>query len=256
MKQLVTITILITVLFVQSSFPIFAATPSPTETESTTPTSAATNEKLNDKINDLKEKIASRVSELNLVERRGVIGTVTEVSGHKITLTDTTGKTRIIDVDEITKFVSATSSKSTFGLSDITKGSKISVLGLYNKQSKRLLARFVSITVDPLFVSGTITTMDKKNFQITITTADQKQTVVDILTSTTMQKYDAEAGLEKIGFSKLAAGTRVTVIGYPDKKDPALLAAQRLVDLSTLPTNPNISAPAQEATDSGSLTEQ
>ena len=88
----------------------FIINPAKTDAATPTPTTAAyptakeaLDKKLNEQINNLKEKIASRVSELNLVERRGMIGVISEVSGNKITLTDASGKTRFVDVDEITK---------------------------------------------------------------------------------------------------------------------------------------------------------
>jgi hypothetical protein len=230
------------------------STKTQTTTQSASPSAAENNkagleEKLNDQVNKLKDKIASRVSELNLVEKRGVIGTVTEASANKITVTDPEGKTRFIDVDEITKFTSATN-KATFSISDITKGTKIAVIGLYNKESKRLLARFIQLTVDPQYVQGTISAVDKKNFQVTITTEDQKQQLVDIVTTTKITSYDKDAGLVKAGFSALQVGDRATAIGYTDKKDPNLLVASRLMNLVGLPRNPKIVVQEQPASDS------
>ena len=228
-----------------------ALTPTPTTnvTSSPSPTTKETlNDKINEQINQLKTKIASRVSELNLVEKRGMIGTVSEVVANKITLTDVAGKTRFVDVDEITKFSSA--SNKSFGLSDLTKGTKITVLGLYNKQSKRILARFIYTTVDPTVLHGAISDLDKKNFFVTMTTPDQKQTKIDVQTSTKIFGYDTTDGLAKLGFSKLAIGDRIAVIGYPDKKDATLLVASRLIDLSILPRNPKIIVSQAEPTES------
>src|SRR2546423_2045460 len=109
---------------------VFALTPTANPT-GTNPTVSQKQDVLVNQINQLKEKIASRVAELNLVEKRGVIGTVSDVSANQISITDITGKTRYVDVDEITKFSSSQAKKS-FGLSDLTKGTRISVLGLYN----------------------------------------------------------------------------------------------------------------------------
>lgn len=232
MKKLFLIT---TILFLTLTSNVNAAT-----TPTVAPTTKETlDKKLSDQINNLKEKIASRVSELNLVEKRGMIGVIVEISGNKITLTDVTGKTRFVDVDEITKFSSA-SSKESFGLSDLKKGTRITVLGLYNKQSKRILARFIATTVDPTFLSGAISSIDSENFFITITTPDKKNIKVDVQTSTKTSSYDKTDGLVKSGFSKLEVGNRIVVIGFPDKKDPALIVASRVVVLPTLPKNPKI----------------
>lgn len=250
MKRLALLLTILTLLFVQTTIPVSAITTTPAKA-STPATKTTEDSSLNNKINDLKEKIASRVSELNLVEKRGVIGTIVEVSGDNLTIKDVNGDSRIIDVDEITKFSSGTLSKSSFGLSDMKKTMRISVLGLYNKQSKRLLARFIKTSIDPVFLSGTITDIDKKNYHITITTPDKKQHLVDILTTTKTQIYNKESGLKKSGFSELIVGGRVTVLGYPNKKDPTLLSAERILDLSALPGNPNVAVSATTATSSG-----
>lgn len=207
----------------------------------TTPTPNVTNSpKLDKQINQLKDKIASRVSQLNLVEKRGIIGTIKEIKGNKIILTDINGHMISADVDEITKFTSVTA-RRTASVSDLTKGMQISVLGLYNKESKRILARFIKIEVIPVRYSGTITTLDPKNFIVTATTDDQKEIKINVNTTTKLLSYTKDASeLTKYGFSKLAVGDRITVVGYPDKKDPTLTNADRLIVYIGTPKNPNI----------------
>lgn len=233
------ITTLTLMLFVS---PALALTPTPTHSIASSPT-ISVSEKVNQQINQLKEKIASKVSELNLVEKRGIIGEVTNVSSNQITLTDVNGKTRYIDVDEITKF-SSPNVKGSFGLSDITKGTKVSVLGLYNKESKRILGRFVDISIDPTFLTGEISNLDKTNFVLTITTQDNQQKKIDIETNSKIYEYTNAGGQVKYGFSKMNIGDRSLVVGFPDKKNPSLLVASRIIDFVELPKNPQISIPA------------
>lgn len=204
------------------------------------PASSGTSQNLNNQINQLKDKIASRVSQLNLVEKRGIVGTIQDVTNSQITLADTQGRTRYIDVDEITKFSSAASNAS-FGLSDLKKGMNVSVLGIYNKESQRILARFIDTMAMPKRVNGEIAAIDNKNFQLSIMTADQKTIKVEIDTTSTVTSYSSGGSLTKYGFSKLNSGDRVEVIGYPDKKDATLLIADRLIDLLNAPKDPNIS---------------
>jgi hypothetical protein len=230
---------ILSLFFVTSS--VNAATPSETPVPSK---KAGLDAKLNAQISELKEKIASRVSELNLVERRGIIGVVSEVSGNKITIKDVSGKTRFIDVDEITKFSSA--SNKSFGLSDLTKGTRVSALGLYNKQSKRILARFINTSIDPTIINGAITALDDKNFFITITTDDQKQIKLDIQTNSKIFSYDKKDGLARSGFSKLVLGNRVMAIGFPDKKDATTIVPNRVTEFTDIPKSPKISAPEPE----------
>src|SRR3989344_3522321 len=70
---------------------------------------------LSDQIDDLKSKIASKVAQLNLVEKRGIYGIVADASDTQITLKTVNGNTRFIDVDELTKFSS--DSNDSFGIS-------------------------------------------------------------------------------------------------------------------------------------------
>ena len=79
-----------------------------------------------DKIRELRDQlitnIASRVAQLKLVEKRGIIGKVISVTSTQITVADVHGVTRFVDVDELTKF-SSPASKAAYGISDIAKDS-------------------------------------------------------------------------------------------------------------------------------------
>lgn len=242
MKKIITLSITIIFLFTNQAYA--ATTPTDSPKTSLSPTKEENQnkqqveEKLNTQINQLKERIASRVAELNLVEKKGIIANVIESSGNQITLKDLSDKTRYMDADEITKFTS--SDKNTFGLSDLTKGTKISVVGLYNKQSQRILARFVEAVITPTYLHGRISTIDKKNFTITLQSENQKSKKVDIQTVTLINAHTKEDGLTKLGFSKLIVGDNVLITGFPDKKDPSLLVANRVLVLPELPDNPKI----------------
>lgn len=226
MKKILTIFSFLT-LFVFSAPLSLAATPTPTKG----PTQKMPSDTLTKEITNLKEKIASRVAELKLVEKRGVIGVVTEVKDTQITLNDIKGNTRFVDVDELTKFIGS-DSKETSDISDITKGMKITVLGRYNKQSQRLLARFVKETSIPEFLSGTIKTIDTSNFAFTLADGKGKSTDVDVENLTKTQTYTREDGLTKAGFSKLQAGDQLIVSGFPDKNNPKRIVATRVLILS------------------------
>lgn len=221
------------VFFIASTSQAYAVSPTPA------PTVSGTSLKLDKQINQLKDKIASRVSQLNLVEKRGIIGTVQLVKDNQITLIGSDGTTKYVDVDEITKFSSVTS-RGTFGLTDLTKGTQISILGLYNKESKRILARFIRTHTEPTRYSGTTATIDAKTFTLTIMTNEQKEVKINIDTTSRVLSYAKDADLVKYGFSKLAVGDRVEVIGYPDKKDPTMINADRLIDFINIAKNPSI----------------
>lgn len=239
-KNIINILVLISFL-IPSNFAHAAITPtsSPSVTDAPkTPTSEA----LNNQINQLKERIASRVAQLKLVERRGMIGTVTEVTDTQITVNDVLGNTRFADVDELTKFSSPKTSGS-FGISDIAKGSKIGILGLYNKQSRRILARFVDVMNPSKTVSGIVFGINSDNYNFTVVSEDGKQTEVEVETVTKTSSYTKGAGLSKSGFSKIKEGERIFVVGFSDTKDKNKFIASRIIIFPDLPNNPKIKIP-------------
>lgn len=204
-----------------------AATPTPTK---------------NEIISDLKERIASRVAQLKLVERRGIIGTVTESSDTQLTITDLKDATRFIDVDELTKF-SSPSAKGSFGISDINKGTKIGALGLYNKQSRRLLARFIDVLVMPKVIHGAVTKLDNENFTLQAVSEKGDITTIDIENITKTLSYTKATGLIRSGFSKIKPGQRIIVIGFPDIKQKSRIIASRIIIFPELAKNPKIVIP-------------
>lgn len=214
---------------------------SPSKTPTTTPQSPTT-EKLNEQISDLKERIASRVAQLKLVERRGIVGTVTDITDTQITLTDVLGNTRFADVDELTKFYPLKQSTS-FGISDIKKGSRFGVLGLYNKQSRRILARFVNEMNIPKTIRGIIASVDAKNYSFIVVSEESRQTIVDVENTTKTSSYTKSAGLVKSGFSKISEKQNVIVTGFTDSKDKNKIIASRILLFPETEPNPLIKIP-------------
>lgn len=233
--------LLTTILFQLTAFPVFAVTTTPTPTSAPKTTEEPKNLNI---LNDLKDKIASRVAQLNLVQRKGIIGTVENVSGTQITLLDRTGEKRLVDVDELTKF-SSPSAKTAFGISDLTKGTNVDILGLYNKQTKHTLARFVDVVTVPHFLQGEIATIDTENFSLTVISDDGKLRYVDIENLTKTSVYTKEDGLEKAGFSKIELGKQVIIVGYSDKNNPKRILASRVLVFPQAPHNPRIIIPQQ-----------
>lgn len=223
-------TIILTAIFSLSLVaPVYAAAPSPTQS----PSQAEANQ-----INQLKNKIASQVSQLKLVEKRGIIGTIQDVSSSQITLLDMHNELRYLDLDEITKYSDGDGSPLT--ISDMKNGLKISALGIYNKDSQRILARYINVEVVPTRFYGEITVIDKPDFQVTVMTDTGKSEKVEIDTTSTVSSYSGGTTLSTYGFSKLSLGDRVEVIGYPDKKDATLIIADRMIDYLNAPKDPDI----------------
>lgn len=218
--------------------PVSAITITPTPT---TPTEKSTPET---EINKLKDRIASRVAELKLVERRGIIGNTSEVSSNQITLNDVQNNIRFVDVDELTKF-SSPSAKGSFGISDITKGNTLGVLGLYNKQSRRMLARFVDVLVLPKIINGAIVSSDIKEFTIQIVNEKNEKIIIDVENTTKTQSFTKDGGSIRAGFSKIKDNERIMVAGYPEKNEKNRISAARIILFPEIPVNPQIKLPNQ-----------
>lgn len=233
------------------AFFILSATSLNLHAASNTPTPESELEK---QIDSLTSKIASRVAELKLVEKRGVIGIVTDASNTQITINDIQGNTIFIDVDEFTDFTPS-SSKSSFGISDIKKGDKLGILGLYNKESRRILARFVNVLNLPQVIRGVVVSVDSDEFTISIKSSENKDYSTDVESSTRTVSYDQDKKiLVRSGFSKIEENQTIIIIGYPDLKDPKIFEASRIILLPDLPVNPKIkiSAPTSSPTPSKS----
>ena len=186
----------------------------------------------------IEQKVASTVAKLNLVEKRGFVGIVTDSNDTQITVNDLSGNTRFIDVDEFTQFSSPDNSSS-FGISDIKNGDAIGVLGLYNKQSLRTLARFVDVMDLPQYVSGVVAQIDSNNFILNISTSNGNSKV-SIESVTKTYGIDDSGTMTKSGFSQISVGENIVVSGFFDPKDKSVVTASRVFLFPGVPQNPGI----------------
>lgn len=185
--------------------------------------------------------IASRVAQLKLVEKRGIIGKVNEVTNTQITITDVQNNTRFVDVDELTKFDSP-NAKGTFGISDIAKDSTVGILGLYNKESRRILARFVNVITIPTIIHGGVSAIDNENFSLNITTEEGNGMTVDIENLTRTYSYTQDTDFIRSGFSKIKENFNIIAIGVLDKKDKNKLTATRIIFFPEIPSSPKVNS--------------
>lgn len=213
--------------------------------QSPSPSQSPNQNLIQQQLNELKTSIASKVAQLNLVEKRGVIGKVTDISDTQITLNDANGNVQFVDVDELTKFSDPNSNISSFGISDITKGMTLGVLGIYNKQSQRILARDVTVLNLQQVLVGVVSSIDSKNFNFYIVDTSDTQTFIDVEVVTRTYSYSSSTDITPAGFSKITLGESVVVTGYPDKQNQGHIIATRVILFPDVPKNPKINiAPA------------
>jgi len=191
----------------------------------------------------ISNEIASKTAALNLIEKRGIIGNVTDFSDTQITLSDLNNNTRFIDVDELTKFSSPNS--DSFGISDIKKGMTLGILGLYNKQSRRILARDVNVlTLPNKIIYGAISQIDSTNFEVTIVKENGAKVVAEVEDITKTYSYSL-GELSKSGFSKITTPQTGIIIGISDKQDPNKIIASSILVFPDISINPKISLSIQ-----------
>jgi len=229
MKKIIIFTIVL-FLILQASDSSFA--------QKTTKTPTPTPIDLSDQIDDLKNKIASKVAQLNLVEKRGIYGTVTDVSDTQVTLKTVSQNTRFVDVDELTKFSS--DSNDSFGISDIEKGMSLGVIGLYNKQSQRLQARVVE-QEEPLpnFIYGAVFSIDLKDFTVTVAKENGAKNIIDIESITKTYSF-TDGKLVKAGFSKIKETMPIITVGFFDKQNKNKILGSRIFLFPEITASANI----------------
>ncbi len=229
MKKIIYLLLLLTIILPPSTS--FAA--KPTSTSTPTPTTS-----LQAQVDELKNKIASKVASLKLVEKRGIYGQVNDVSDTQITITNINGENRYVDIDELTKFTSSAS--KSFGISDVKKGMYLSILGLYNKDSQRLQARIVfEDSALPNFINGAVYAIDSKNYMFTVAKTNGAKNLIDVENISKTYSYVNNKTV-KSGFSKMELGQTVIVVGYPNKTDKTKTLASRIYLFPEISANPNI----------------
>lgn len=226
-------------LFLFTQTVLYAALP-PASSPSAAPTEPPETREV-ERIERIKEMVASRAAELQLVDKKGIMGIVQGVSNTQITLTDIRQNTRIVDTDELTKFQDGPLSSKSFGISDIKKDDLIGAVGLYNKDIKRLLSRVViKIKPGPIMFIGNVTQKDPKEFTLIVAGDKTKIKTVGIEISTKTRMYTQEGTLQKSGFSKILVGQRVYVVGTQDPKEQNTIDASRIIHFEdTLSSSPS-----------------
>lgn len=212
-----------------------AQTPSNTVTStSSSATTAPIDESEMKKVKKIIDLVASKSADEKLAFKIGILGTVTQSTNTALTVQTINGVSKIIDIDEITKF-SDPDSKS-YGISDIKKGDLLGIIGIINKISNHILGRHVSrMSNIPTYFEGIITEINKKNFQFTANSEKGDKKIIDITTSTKISSFSKPEGEFKSGFTKVEIGQRIHAVGFPDEKVENQINTTRFIHFEDLP---------------------
>ena len=196
-------------------------------------------------IEDLKERLATKVAQLRQEQRKAIAGTVKSVS-----LTTTVVETKTKDVkieltDDIKIVQLIKGKRAVLPVDNLAKGDAVVVFGLYDVTLDLLRAKVIFIDGNqPLRVSGVISDISRDDFTITVATAEKQNFVVDIEKSTKTNLWSRDSGVSKGGFSRMAIGNTIHVVGTPVPKKENRISAQRILDLGNLTGTPLTSPPS------------
>lgn len=207
--------------------PVMAATASPTATVAPTPQKA---------LEDLKERLATKVAALRDVVTRAISGSVTSVSVSSAVI-ETTAKNYKVEYEDELKVAQIINGKRTdLTQDDIEKGDAVTVFGSYDATLELLKAKYVFIESKKVYtrIIGTVTGIDKEAFALTILTTDGKTMTSDIEKTTKVTTWATADGIVKAGFSKIALGDMVHIIGTADPKKETNVSALRILDLGNI----------------------
>ena len=211
--------------------PIFAQTPTTNPSQNPIATTSAETETLQ-KVIDL---IASQSAKRNDLEKKGILGVVKEATTTKILVEDLLNNERTVDIDELTKFGSGDDTKS-FGISDIKSGNTFSFIGKFNKETRRLLARFViKVTNIPVQFEGVVISINSTDGTFLSANSDGNKKTIDVSQSTKTVSHSTTEGSVKSGFSRIETGQRILVTGFNDLKDENKIAASRIIHFLDIP---------------------
>lgn len=184
-----------------------AATPSPSLKATPPPSLSPTQEKAK----ELKEKVASKIAELKILQKRAFLGTIKSLTDKGFVLT-AQNKDITVETDTNTKITSLSKgARKSLKLTDLTKGQKILVWGQYNKEAEVLTAKSILVRIFSLNLQGTVKSIEKNSLTLDDYAIDISQAKIRSL------KKDKTLG--KIDAKDISEGDFVHVYVTPKTED-------------------------------------
>jgi len=232
-------------------FTVIAAEVNSTSSATITPT-------VNQKVEDLKDRLATKVAQLNQSERRAIYGTVKTTTISTITVETATKNIKIELTDDIKVFQVVKGKRTELKIEDVVKNDVVSIFGNWDTAVEVLKAKviFIHDTTNALLrISGTVTEVKKSDYTITLKTNDEKIYTIDFETTTKTNVWTKDKEIEKGGFSKLVSGDTLYVVGTEVPKKENRISASRILNIGTLTGTKPTGTPMSESKEStGSAT--
>lgn len=206
----------LTLFFIATSFLVFCSSVFAQTGAPTGPTKKPTETRESSQIDKFKEKLASKVAELNRRNQKVVAGTVSAVSKDKLKLKTDTGEFEVKIDKDITKFFEISEgSQEGKELSLIEKGLYIIASG---PQADRVInANFLYEDAPFVVDSGRITEVDKNDNSVKVDTLSREKFTLDVETETRQNIINIKTlEIERTGFSKIKEGDNIHFVARRD----------------------------------------
>lgn len=194
-------------IFLIIFFFVFITVASLLSIKAESPTATATSTTDEKEIAEFKEKIASKVAQLQKENQKGVSGYIENIEKNLITVTDILNNKYQIKTDDLlTKYYQIeNNTQKEINRDQLKKDQFIIVKGIINGDQVEANAIFID---ESFFVnSGEIIEVNKEEYFIKIQLMDKKIITLDIESYTKQNTINLKTlEIEKIGFSKLKEG--------------------------------------------------
>lgn len=241
---------IVTISVYLTSFHAIALEPETTETpaeqEEEADGESSEDSLIQQRINDLKERLATRVAELQSINKRSFYGILKEKSDTKFTVTYKESE-KPVATDTETKFYTqnAKMKRTDTALDSLEPGQSVTVFGSLDLDQKTVIAQTVIAQEIPKTIFGTVTDID--NSEGTFTVAGDTSTVFDYEIATTCSIFsrdekDDEKNLDSCGLSKMSIDDTVIVRGQPDATSLSRAKALRIL---IIPSEKPASSPTE-----------
>lgn len=203
-------------------------------------------------IEQLKEKIATRVSQLRENEKVAFHGTLSASSSGSFTVKTPDNSEKTVSYLDDTQLLRITAGKKYATTTNkLAVSSTVIVFGYYNEDHSVITAKYIyEITGSPTAITGKIAEINKNDYTVSVTDGKDMK-VFDYETATRTNTLNpTQTSFVRSGFSKLKVGDTVRVTGSLDTKQKD----RWIADTFYILLSPPLPTVTGEATNSASPT--
>jgi hypothetical protein len=182
-------------------------------------------------IDEFKEKIATKVAQLQKkTNNKAIAGFVEEISGNKLRIKTADNDSFEINVDSlITKYYQIKGSQMLeINFSELKKNQYIIASGLID--NNKVTANFIYLDEPFLVMSGKVTEVNKTEYYLKVLTNEKEVYLLDIETTTRQLILNIKTiNLEKTGFSKIKEGDTIYFVIKNSKEKKERYSAEKIL---------------------------